>query len=611
MNETRMDPRREERYRAFVQTSSEGIWLCELEQPVATDLDEGAQIDAFYRYASLTECNDAFARMYGLTRAEEILGARLGDLLIREDPNNDANLRAFIRSGYRQENTESAERDKDGNPKFFANSLVGIVEDGKLLRVWGTQRDVTEQRRYEEDLQAGQRRLRASEERYRSLVNATSDIVWDTKAEGEFVTPQLEWSAFTGQTFDELKGWGWLNAVHPDDQANTARVWSEAVRTGTLYQVEHRLCRRDGVYRHMSVRAVPVREEDGSIREWIGIHRDITAQHENEAAREAALAQLEAVLNGVTDGIIVGDLAGNILMMNPACLKIHGYQSSSEMPARTEDFTAMFSLTQADGQPVPDEERPLARVLRGDVFTDYEVRVTRRDTGAEWWESISGNPVRDKSGKVILVVVTMRDITARRQMEEQRDALLRKIKEGANRQRRFIREILSSVTDGRLLLRDKAAELPAPLTAKPRFDPVLLTRPTLRTFRHQVQDCCQEAGIPQDRWYDLITAVGEAGMNAVIHARGGVGSVYADSARGMVQVWVRDSGQGISEEALHRAILEKGFSSAGTLGHGFWMMLKTADRIYLLTGPKGTTVVLEQGRTPPEPDWMQRPAFSL
>jgi PAS domain S-box-containing protein len=227
----RDDPRSEERYRAFVQNSSEGIWLCEVDTPVPTDLPEDAQIDAYYRDAYLAECNDAFARMYGLTRAEEVIGARLSDLLIREDPNNDAYLRAFIRSGYRLENAESAERDKDGNVKYFSNSLVGIVKGGKLHRAWGTQRDVTERRRFEEALQAGQRRLRESEERYRSLVNATSEIVWDTKAEGEFVTPQPEWSAFTGQTFDEIKGWGWLDAVHPDDRADTARVWSEAVRT--------------------------------------------------------------------------------------------------------------------------------------------------------------------------------------------------------------------------------------------------------------------------------------------------------------------------------------------------------------------------------------------
>ncbi len=58
-------------------------------------------------------------------------------------------------------------------------------------------------------------------------------------------------------------------------------------------------------------------------------------------------------------------------------------------------------------------------------------------------------------------------------------------------------------------------------------------------------------------------------------------------------------------DRLHRATLERGYTTAGTMGHGFWMMLKTCDRIYLLTGTEGTTVVLEQDKTPPEPAWLQ------
>src|SRR5262249_14515973 len=157
-------------------------------------------------------------------------------------------------------------------------------------------------------------------------------------------------------------------------------------------------------------------------------------------------------------------------------------------------------------------------------------------------------------------------------------ALLQEVQEGAKRQRRFIREILSSVTEGRLLLGDTAADLPLPLTEEPCFDSVPLARATVRMLRHHVQACCHEARLSLERENDLVTAVGEAGMNAVLHAGGGAGSVYVEPARGRVQVWVRDQGMGISEEALHRAILEKGFSSAGTLGHGFWIMLKTADR---------------------------------
>jgi anti-sigma regulatory factor (Ser/Thr protein kinase) len=110
-------------------------------------------------------------------------------------------------------------------------------------------------------------------------------------------------------------------------------------------------------------------------------------------------------------------------------------------------------------------------------------------------------------------------------------------------------------------------------------------------------------GFPAERWQDLMTAVSEAGMNAVVHAGGGVARV-CDGSHGTVQVWIEDRGTGITVHTLHRATLERGFTTAGTLGHGFWLMLKTADRIWFLTGEAGTTVVIEMDRAQPEPQWL-------
>ncbi|MCH5374659.1 MAG: response regulator, partial [Planctomycetes bacterium] len=129
---------------------------------------------------------------------------------------------------------------------------------------------------------------RREEERYRSLVEATTAIVWNTPASGEFESEQPGWSAFTGQDFAQLKGWGWLDAVHPDDRPRTAAVWSAAVASRSLYEVEHRLRRHDGEYRHMMVRAVPILDSSQDIREWVGIHTDIDDRKRAEAAlREA------------------------------------------------------------------------------------------------------------------------------------------------------------------------------------------------------------------------------------------------------------------------------------------------------------------------------------
>ena len=94
-------------------------------------------------------------------------------------------------------------------------------------------------------------------------------------------------------------------------------------------------------------------------------------------------------------------------------------------------------------------------------------------------------------------------------------------------------------------------------------------------------------------------------MNAVVHGGGGWGTVYLDEDTGRVQVRVEDRGKGIEINSLPRATLERGYTTAGGLGHGFWMILKTADHIYLYTSPDGTTVVIEQERDAAAPVWMQ------
>src|SRR5215203_430597 len=150
----------EERYRSFVEQSTESIWRFELEEPCPTDLAPDEQVEHFYRHGYLAECNDAMARMYGYARAQEIVGARLGDLLPSSIPENVEYLRAFVRSGYRLADAESQEVDRHGNTKYFMNNLTGIVENESLLRVWGTQRDISERKRWEEALQMSETRFR-------------------------------------------------------------------------------------------------------------------------------------------------------------------------------------------------------------------------------------------------------------------------------------------------------------------------------------------------------------------------------------------------------------------------------------------------------------------
>jgi PAS domain S-box-containing protein len=150
--------------------------------------------------------------------------------------------------------------------------------------------------------------LRRSEARFRSLAEASAQIMWTRDAAGEFAAAQDGWTAYTGQPFDSHRGWGWLDAIHEDDRDRSQTLWREALAAGRLHVAEHRVRRHDGVYRWMAVRAAPVRDGDGTIAEWMGIEVDVTERHE----AEDRIRSIESQLLQAQKLEAVGRLAGGI-----------------------------------------------------------------------------------------------------------------------------------------------------------------------------------------------------------------------------------------------------------------------------------------------------------
>jgi PAS domain S-box-containing protein len=142
--------------------------------------------------------------------------------------------------------------------------------------------------------------LRRSEDRFRSLVLATAQVVWTADPSGEIVSEQPEWGTFTGCGPDEYRGMAWLNAVHPEDRERVAHAWRTAVERRTLLSADHRLRRADGEWRDVSMRGVPVLEPGGRVREWVGAITDVTERRRVERGRDF-LAEVSRVLASSLD----------------------------------------------------------------------------------------------------------------------------------------------------------------------------------------------------------------------------------------------------------------------------------------------------------------------
>ncbi|RDI60898.1 hybrid sensor histidine kinase/response regulator [Microvirga subterranea] len=257
--------------------------------------------------------------------------------------------------------------------------------------------------------------MQASEERFRAAVRAVEGVLWTNSAEGRMTGVQPGWAALTGQTFEQYQGFGWSAAVHPEDVDATVGAWNEAVRERRTFIFEHRVRRHDGVYRLFSVRAVPVSDGDGAVREWVGVHTDITEERAAKAQLAESQARLKAVFDAVPVGIVIGECPDGHIVDGNAQVE-HIFRHPIVHSKSVESYDAWVGF-HPDGRRVRGEEYPMARVIRdGDERPEIEVLYLRGD-GTEAWVRIIGSPIRDQDGKLTGAVVAVLDIDREKRAE--------------------------------------------------------------------------------------------------------------------------------------------------------------------------------------------------
>ncbi|HEY3308973.1 MAG TPA: PAS domain S-box protein [Desulfuromonadaceae bacterium] len=268
------------------------------------------------------------------------------------------------------------------------------------------------------DQRGPQDALRESEEKFAKAFHAAPTLMSiSTLKEGRYLDVNEEFLNVLEFTREEVVGHTALKLgiwENPEDRQRMIRLLKENRRVRNF---ETNLRNKSGalIIGSISTEIIEIKGE----RRLLTLTRDITDFKKADQEREQLLNQLEAVLENINEGVVIADLQGKIMTMNREALAMHGYESIKQARGHLTNFMEDFYLRDLEGQTLPIEEWPLALALKGKRFNDYEIQLCHRNNGKKWVASYSGTPVHDKAGKMILAVITIRDVTGRKHMEEE------------------------------------------------------------------------------------------------------------------------------------------------------------------------------------------------
>nr|WP_256434382.1 PAS domain-containing protein [Myxococcus sp. CA033] len=407
----------DERYRTFVAQSTEGIWRLEMEPPLDTRLTEDALVEAMASTGRIAETNEVMARMSGFESARAMVGCTLRQLVTRVGDTQGASIRGFVRGGFRVQDLETRLPDRDGVMRVRLANLFGVVVDGWLVRVWGTQRDMTEQALAKEALEQSREQARQREHQLRTITDALPALVayLDQGERYLFCNRAFEtWfglrpSDVVGRTIREVGG----ETLYP-----LFKDWVRKALAGEHVTYETALALRDGRTLHVQSTYVPSADAQGRIQGCVVLVNDITDRKRTEAEVESQRARLYDILMSAPASIAI--ISGHeqlFTLVNPIFKGMSNDaelvgQSLRELAERNEkgrEYSQTLAKVYETGQQVKTTEMPLLLNLHGKGLEQRYFNITYQ-------------PLRDARGQVDSVMSFALDVTeqvrARHQAEE-------------------------------------------------------------------------------------------------------------------------------------------------------------------------------------------------
>jgi formate hydrogenlyase transcriptional activator len=308
----------------------------------------------------------------------------------------------MFREGVRGDVRYWVDHPKKGK-RMMHSTGESVLENGKVTRLIGNTLDITERERAEEE-------LRASEQKYRYLVDTTPAFVHTALPNGDVDFYNRGWLEYVGFPLTDLLGWGWTCMIHPEDVETIVPKWRAALEAGEPFVAESRVRRADGEYRWFLHREEPLRNQAGEIVKWYGSSIEIEERKIAEEKIREQEAELRQILDLTPHHLYVFGPDGGLLYVNQFALAYLG-----------ADLAEMVAPSRINFIHPDDRQGYLAErekgLLAGKSY-EFELRILRRDGTYRWFLG-RGNPLKDEQGRITRWYNTATDIEDRKRAEEE------------------------------------------------------------------------------------------------------------------------------------------------------------------------------------------------
>lgn len=307
----------EERYRSLLENTNDAIFCYEFKEPIPTDLEIEKQTKMMYE-SYLVECNDKTAELYGFKKSTEVLNKNFTELFnTKSGSNTDEFFKNFIKNDYITIDEINEELQPDNSIRYFLNNASGVILNGKLIRTWGTFRDIT-------DTVLANKKLKETQQMLIEAEKISNIGSWNWN----MITGEIHWSDGLYEIYGRSKEDGppdtenYLEYVHPEDKEKLQIAVEGAMNGDRKYSVEYRLFKyNDGAERYLRANGEVYLNNESKPERLIGVVRDITERKVAEKEIQESENRYKLLFESAIEALVI-HIDDKIVEVNETFLKL-------------------------------------------------------------------------------------------------------------------------------------------------------------------------------------------------------------------------------------------------------------------------------------------------